>query len=207
MPRPPAKTTFQRSYYFTPGEQTGPVFYSVLRAGHLTAGPDHNIGRDSYPGHEIIYCLRGHGVAQLHGSTYDVPPGSILWVNCHHPHAYKADLKDPWEVYWLRFDGPMVDRICSLLSAEKRPVFTGFDRRGIEQTFNRVFNLLEKPRPATSAWLHAEVAKMIAYLFQARQSDDPAGALEPEFPVALRKPIESMRLYFHKSWLVEDLAR
>lgn len=204
MAAPPAK--FLLSLYHTPSEACGEVFYSVVRAGHLVAGPAHRITRDSYPGHELIYCLKGRGIARLSGRTFNIGPGQLIWVNCHHPHAYWADPANPWELYWLRFDGPHADRICKMLSPDGVPVFAGLNRALVEKVFRRVFQLMQSSQPDAPVWLHAETARLLALLFESRQSSDEASKLEPDLPARLRKPVESMRLYYHRSWPVSQLA-
>jgi len=204
MPARPAKTRFLLSLYHTPTGAAGDVFYSVMRAGHLTAGADHHIDRESYPGHELILCLKGRGQTRLGGKVFDVAAGQLLWVNCHHPHAYWANAGDPWELYWLRFDGPRADRLWQMLHAATRPVFSNLSLARARASFERIFKLLQSHRPDAPAWVHAELARLTALLTEARQTsgDEP----EPDFPFLLRKPIESMRLYFHRPWHMRELA-
>src|SRR5215207_895671 len=101
-----SQTKHIRSVIYAPSDHCLEAFYSVMRAGHVQAGPDHHFERDNHPGHEIILWLDGKGHARIGGRQYEIQAGAAIWINGHHPHAYWADAEDPWEVYWLLFEGP-----------------------------------------------------------------------------------------------------
>lgn len=204
MPKLPAHTRFLLSLYATPSDQNRGVFYSVMRAGQLIAGPDHHIERDHYPGHELIFCRKGKGLVRIAGRTHAVGPGELLWVNCHHPHAYWADPQTPWELDWLRMDGLQLDAICKILATESQPVFSRLNAAAVEAIFRGIFVRMQDAKPDGPAWIHAKVARLIALAFQSRATT--AGQREPEIPLTLRKPIEKMRLYFHLPLRVAELA-
>lgn len=204
--RPPAKSRFLLSLYHTPSDLARDAFYTSVRAGHLVAGPEHRIERDRYPGHELILCLRGKGHARLQGRAGSVSAGQLLWVNCHHPHAYWADAAAPWEVYWARIDGPRLDRVEQNLFSGGFPVMPA-DLKGLGPVFRRIFQQMESLKPDAEARLHAEVARLIALLFQERIASDADGVPAPSIPELLRRPLERMRLYYHLPLRVGELAR
>ncbi|HEY6170170.1 MAG TPA: AraC family transcriptional regulator [Verrucomicrobiae bacterium] len=199
-------TRFLISLYHTPPEASRAVFYSVVRAGHLIAGRDHRIERDHYPGHELILCLRGRGFVRIGGREHAVEPGALAWVNCYHPHAYWADAAAPWELYWVRVEGPGLDRLCQILSADRMPVISGLRVSEARAVFERTFKHLQGHAPEAAALVHAEIARLIALLFQARLRAGGVTAGETEVPLHLQKPIQTMRLYFHRPLRVAELA-
>ena len=99
---------FPVSLYATPSPAHQDVFYTVPRAGHIIAGPAHHIKRDHFPGHELILCLRGRGWTRIAGRTHKVGQGDLVWINCHHPHEHGAVTEEPWEVFWIRAEGPHI---------------------------------------------------------------------------------------------------
>lgn len=206
MVRPPQSTRFLVSLYHTPSESSREVFHAVVRAGHLIAGPEHRIERDTYPGHELIWCRRGNGFVRIAGRTHAVRPGQFLWVNCYHPHAYWADAASPWELYWARIEGPGLDRLCQILSADRFPVTAGVNRREVEKVFGRLLKRMQEGKPDAAAFVHAEIARLIALLFEARLRAGSAATGEIEIPPSLRKPVQTMRLYFHRPLRVAELA-
>lgn len=204
--RPPAKSRFPISLHHTPSDLARDAFYTSVRAGHLVAGPEHRIERDRYPGHELILCLRGKGHARLRGKPGSISAGQLLWVNCHHPHAYWADAASPWEVYWARIDGPCLDRVEQNLFGGSFPVMTA-DLKSLGPVFRRIFQQMESLKPDAEARLHAEVARLIALLFQQRIGSDADGIPAPSIPELLRRPLERMRLYYHLPLRVGELAQ
>jgi AraC family transcriptional regulator, arabinose operon regulatory protein len=204
--KPAPQTRFLLSLYHTPSAETFACYHTVVRAGHLMAGPEHHIARDHYPGHELILCLRGRGEVQLQGKVYAVQAGDLVWVDCGQPHAFWAVKADPWEVYWLRFDGPQSARWAASLGVKTHPVFGQLPLRSLRQLFERVFGRLQAPEPATEAWLNSDLAQLVAWLMESRQASGLLSGDDHTMPERLRKPIETMRLKFFEPWRVPQLA-
>ncbi|OYW78257.1 MAG: hypothetical protein B7Z37_00175 [Verrucomicrobia bacterium 12-59-8] len=199
------ETVFITNLYATPADWQRDLFYSVVRAGHLQAGHEHRIERETYPGHELIFCLKGYGWVQVAGKRHAVGPGALLWVNCHHPHLYGAAKKDPWELYWMRIEGRALDRIAELLQVRSQPVLEGINERAVAQEFERAFQHMSGTRPSDAALASAAVAAIIGLAFHVRLSEP--GLVQPELPSAVSKALERMRLYFHLPMRVIELAQ
>lgn len=199
------ETVFYKNLYATPADWQRDLFYSVVRAGHLRGGIEHRIERETYPGHELILCLSGRGWLRIAGKKHDVGPGQLVWVNCHHPHAYGAVAREPWELFWMRIEGRPLDRISELLQARSQPVFTGIDHAAIAREFEHAFQWMTGTRPSDAALASAAVAAVIGLLFDARLSEP--GMVQPELPPAVQKAVERMRLYFHTPTRVVELAQ
>jgi AraC-like DNA-binding protein len=201
------ETHFLTNLWATPAEWAQEVFNCVVRAGHLKAGVAHRIERETYPGHEFILCLGGRGWVQVMGKRHEVEAGDVVWVNCHHPHAYGAVVRDPWEVYWVRTEGRELERLGKLAQVGSKPVFKMGDTQAHELAlcFERVFKRMTGTRPSDAAACHAAVAEMVALLFQVRLND-PAG-FRADIPDAIRDAMQHMRLYYSKPIRVGELAR
>jgi len=202
MPIPPAATRFVVSLFATPNTAHQEVFYTVPRAGHLVGAADHHVERDHFPGHELIWCLAGKGWVQLQGKRHEVAAGELAWINCSKPHSHWADPADPWEVYWLRIEGPRLESLSQMLSTDFHPVFSGCPADAAA-VYPEVFQRMQHPAPESPALIHVAVARLIAAAFCARAGRGEA--LEAAPPV-LRKPLEWMRLFYFHPTRVEDLA-
>ncbi|MGV3756671.1 MAG: AraC family ligand binding domain-containing protein, partial [Verrucomicrobiota bacterium] len=168
MRQPPAKSRFPVSLFATPNPVHQEVFYTVPRAGHLIGAPDHRIQRNHFPGHELILCLRGRGYVRIAGAVHDVASGQFVWINCHHPHEHGSVKQDPWEVYWVRIEGPRLARLCDLLSVTESPVFSDFDHVAASPLYREIFRLMPGDAPESPALIHAAVGQLIALAFCAR---------------------------------------
>jgi AraC-like DNA-binding protein len=189
------ETIFLINLHATPAEWQRDLFYSVVRAGHLKGGPEHRIQRETYPGHEFILCLNGCGWVQVAGKRHEVGPNMLVWVNCHHPHSYGAQMDDPWEVYWVRVEGPCLERISQLLEITNMPVFQNFDAKTTAQDYERCFRYLEGNRPCDAAHVNA---------FDSRLTDPDS--VRPELPHAVQRALEYLRLNYHQPIRVAELA-
>jgi AraC family transcriptional regulator, arabinose operon regulatory protein len=200
-----AKTThFLVSLHGVPAESLRDLFLTVVRAGRLDAGPDHRIERDYYPGHELTYCRSGRGWARVRGKTFEVLPGQLLWINCHHPHAYGADPRDPWSLDWIRVEGATLDRTWNMLSADSQPVITGLDLPRCTAEVDAIFALMQDQDPCHAAWIHARVAVLIAMAFDARQTNPLPE--HHDLSVPMERVLQHLRLYYHKTLRVNELA-
>lgn len=192
------------SVYATPDPSWLDAVCAVVRAGHVVAGPDGPwFRRDSHPGHEWIYCVAGQGHLLCQGTRHRIGPGDLVWVNGHHPHAYGPDAADPWEVLWLRFDGPGIEAAWRRLEAGGLPVWKGLDRGWLRTWFSGVFDQLSEGRP-DPARCHASIGSLLGVLVRHRQ--DAASASEP-LPARFRSAFERMRLYSHLPLRIGELAR
>lgn len=203
----PKETKILISLFHTPTEGSREIFYCVFRAGHLIAGLDYKRVHPNYPGHKLLLCLKGEGFVEVNGRTWPVGPGQIAWIYNHHTNKHWPAEGSPWEMLWIRVDGPHMDRIYQTLTASGSPVFAGIDRETSEAIFKRIFRIMRQRSIAMEASLHAEVATLMRELFAARHSANPSSSSkEAEIPMSLVKPMEAMRLYYDRPLRVAELA-
>lgn len=202
MPAHPLENQFPISLYATPNPLHRDVFYTIPRAGHLIAGPNHHIQREHFPGHELILCLRGSGWVRIAGRTSRVRPGDFVWINCHRPHEHGAIRSDPWEVYWVRIEGPRLEQMCNILSVTSSPVLSAFDLESAVPIFQELFTLIPSNAPEAPALIHAAVARLLALAFCARCQPEAATLVPP----VLSKAVERMKLFYFERHSVGALA-
>ena len=193
------KSEFLFSFYASANTLVQDVFYTVPRAGHMLAASDHVVRREHFPGHELIYCLAGRGYVRVEGVTHQVGPGDLVWVNCHHPHEHGAVPEDPWEVYWVRVEGPLLEQMYGLLSG---PVGRGVARETVEPGYQEVFRWMETDAAEAAAWVHAAVARLLAVACAAGFREGSAERV----PGPLRKVMERMKLFYFEPLTVAALA-
>ena len=201
-------TQFLISLFHTPSPAVREIFHQVVRAGWLKAAPDYRVERQSCPGQDLLFCLEGGGFVMIRGQTHPVTAGQAVWIDGYHPHAHWPDSTHPWELYWLRMNAPWLEATSRILSVSQRPVFPRVDRRKVTRIFNHVFDFMTRRPPALEALLHAEAGRLVACLFEARQSEpDLDSQPVSEIPVEMREVFTQMSLYPHRSWRLVQLAR
>jgi AraC family transcriptional regulator, arabinose operon regulatory protein len=202
VPHSPRRATFPVSLFATANPLHQEIFLTVPRAGHLVGGDDHHIRRDHFPGHELILCIAGSGYVRIAGREHPVAAGDLLWVDCRRPHQHGPVAADPWEVLWVRAEGPRLTRTADVLGVEQAPVFPGFVVLDIEPIYRAIFRLMESADPAAPALIHAEVTRLVALAFAGRQNQTPT----PTVPPALRPAVRRLSLNFFEKQQVGDLA-
>jgi AraC-like DNA-binding protein len=203
----PSETRFLASFFHAPSQLAEQAFVGVLRAGHLQAGSDYRVERRVSAGHDLLLAVRGAGTVLAMGRQFRVSAGELAWIHGAHPHAHWADPADPWELLWLRIDGPSLEPIAASLGIDAQPVFSLPAPAKTACIFRRTFDLMNTPPPALEALLHREATSLIATLFEVRQ-DRPSGfAVGTGLPPAVRRTTEQMSLYYFRPWRIEELAR
>ena len=62
----------------------------------------------------IHYVISGSGVYKVDGKTYDIHAGMMFLVFESSVISYTADVCDPWEYYWVGFNGADAERLIKL---------------------------------------------------------------------------------------------
>lgn len=198
------RSRFVRSIFATPDPICQDLFYTVHRAGHLQAGPEHHIRRPHFPGHELILCLAGQGSVRIDGHDHPVRRGDLVWVDCREPHQYGAVRTDPWEVYWIRVEGPRLTRLAEVLDVAARPVFQEAGSGVVRRSFVSIFDALEAQKHDMPARVHAEVAELLAVAFRIHREREQER--RPDYPPELEPAVQHLRLFFFERCSVAELA-
>jgi AraC family transcriptional regulator, arabinose operon regulatory protein len=107
-------------------------------AGHLrerTVGVDQAI---------FIYCTQGLGWCELAGQNFSVKPGELLIIPPGISHAYGADEKKPWSIFWVHAAGANMKLLLEELgvSIERPLLFLGQDPQ-LVALFEEAIEILE----------------------------------------------------------------
>jgi AraC-like DNA-binding protein len=92
----------------------------------------------------FIYCIRGFGWCDLAGQRYLVKPGELLIIPPNAGHAYGADGKMPWSIFWVHVVGTSVKLLLDELGGGGgRPLlFLGQDSQ-LVALFEETITILE----------------------------------------------------------------
>jgi len=201
--REPAAKMFE-SYYHTPGPALLAAFPVILRAGHLQASADYAVDRRCLPGHDLLFCLGGGGRVRVRNRVFPVSKGQLVWINGYQPHAHWADPSDPWELYWLRFDGAGVEALRTLLGADEDPVFKCEPRREVVACFREILRLMAGSAVHREENVHIVLARLTAILRRCRNPS--SGSSDRAVPLGVEMAINRMALYPQYRWTAKELA-
>lgn len=92
----------------------------------------------------FIYCINGKGWFRLEGQTYPVMENQYFILPAGKPHAYGADEKDPWTIYWIHFKGKLASCFlpCTTAPIDVKPTHKSRINYRIDM-FEEIFHTLE----------------------------------------------------------------
>ena len=200
----PPSTRVLRSCYVPHDGWLGLFAYRILRAGHLETGPEHRISRRDIPGHEFLFCVRGHGSVTVGGQSHRVGPGRLAWLPVRDSHAHSPDPEDPWEILWIRVDSANLTRLMTVLAVQDDPVFRFDDPTAVRALFEAVLSHLEPGSLADYASCDRLVASLLEALLKSRSNR----VLEPQVAGhrGLGHLMAQIHIHYNDRWGIDRLA-
>lgn len=92
-------------YLGTPSEFARSQLFHGLIGGYDAPNGAFSYFRDYYPAYEILFVTKGKGSFKHANQWIDIVEGDCLIHDMRVPQAYKTEAKDPFEMYYLVFDG------------------------------------------------------------------------------------------------------
>ncbi|MDR0894412.1 MAG: AraC family transcriptional regulator [Prevotellaceae bacterium] len=90
-----------------------------LYVTHIGYYPDakyhYRVRKTGAPEHILIYCEKGKGWIECRGERVQLTDNSFFIIPANEQHAYGADARAPWSIYWLHFKGEHVDMFHSII--------------------------------------------------------------------------------------------
>lgn len=90
-----------------------------LAMGFYPEAIGHQMRRDLPTDHLLIHCRSGSGWLEMPDGRFDVAAGDLLLLPKDVPHAYGADPRQPWTIYWVHFDGTASEDFLQLLGSRQ----------------------------------------------------------------------------------------
>lgn len=106
-----------------PDQMTKDVFFCVDNIGHYRCNLKYRLEREKYYSFLILCTVNGCGEINYAGRTYALDTKKVLFINTYEHHCYYPVSKnEPWEFYWLHFDGPLAAKYLQLIHDRGFPV-------------------------------------------------------------------------------------
>lgn len=107
----------------TPSAIARRAFFYLQECGHLKAGDGHHTSRQSLQSFLFVVVLEGKGTLNYDGQHYQLESGDCFFIDCRTPHSYQSDVKSPWELLWVHFNGCTTEEYYKLFLGQQQPVF------------------------------------------------------------------------------------
>ena len=137
----------------------------IFDAGYHTGGSGNPIVRAAYPGFQLQFVVGGEGRGIYRRHTFRVRKGQALCLDLQLPHRYEADEVHPWQVYWVRFEGPGCRSIYETLDRSGGPVFPFASEARVRQLFRDLFGILRSRPPGHDLLAWSILVRMLREIF------------------------------------------
>lgn len=117
----------------------------ITHIGYYPAAKHHFRRRDAGANQYIlIHCEKGAGWIEYNDETFRLTRNKTFILPANKPHAYGADKKDPWSIYWMHFTGSDTEMFSQIFS-KIIDTYESHNSRNIDrvQLFEEIFQNLE----------------------------------------------------------------
>ena len=156
-----------------------------------------------------MFMLSGRG----HG-TYDRKPWNAaahdaVLMDLRTPHSYYSDPADPWEMFWIRFDGPGVSEMFTrLIAAAGSPVIPFASEKKARADFRTIFALFTSHPPGYDTWGWHHLTGLMANITEGLQSKDTvAGSTLQDTPGGIAAALALLRSNHTRTLALSELAK
>lgn len=192
--------TFKYSYKIDKEEN---ILVNVYNCGYQKCVSGYSMGplvRRNYLMHHVF---AGKGTLTVHGKTYAIQTGDTFLITPNTVAHYEADVEEPWEYYWVGFDGAEVKNLID------RTDFSA-DCAVIQSGQSEVLkNLLMRLYGASGNTFHHQI-RMVGYLYLIL-SVLLETAHKPQIPVDIsmtysKKAVDYIAAHYEKHITITDIA-
>lgn len=154
----------------------------------------------------LIYCLQGAGWCRLRGRRCLIGQGDTLLIPPGTPHAYGADGRSPWSIYWVHFTGRAAGQYLDALGVSvTSPVLHAPESGVIAGAFEEMLGYV--PHGYTDASLLAMSTALGRLLGLLRWHQRSPGRMARHGEEKVIRTIDLMRRRLGDRLSVGDLAR
>ena len=192
------KQSYKQSY-------TDNVELSIFSCGHEVCQPGHTWGpgvRDHYLIHLVV---AGKGVFQVGGASFHLQEGDLFLVKPNQLNAYVADATDPWEYYWVGFNGACANKLVQQTPfTDHHPLHHCKDPQSVREALYNIY-LSRGTEPQQEALMTGYLYLFMAQLMkEARDTMPNPGSSSSQYVLAAIKYIQ---FNYSHDISVDDIAK
>ena len=184
---------------------TDNVELSIFNCGHEYCQPGHTWGpgvRDHYLIHLVV---AGKGVYQVNDASYTLQEGDLFLAKPNQLITYTADADDPWEYYWVGFNGACANKLVQQTPfSDLHPVHRCKDPQTVREALYNIY-LSRGPEPQNEALMTGYLYIFMAHLMkEARDAMPNVGSSSSQYVLAAIKYIQ---FNYSHDISVDDIAK
>ena len=193
-----SKQSYKQNY-------TDNVELSIFNCGRESCRPSHTWGpgvRDHYLIHLVV---SGKGVYQVGGVSHTLQEGDLFLAKPNQLITYAADESDPWEYYWVGFNGACASKLVQQMPfSDARPVHHCKDLHAVREALYNIY-LSRGPEPQCEALMTGYLYIFMAHMMkEARDTMPNVGSSSSQYVLAAIKYIQ---FNYSHDISVDDIAK
>ncbi|MDD4850206.1 MAG: AraC family transcriptional regulator [Gemmiger sp.] len=193
-----SKQSYKQNY-------TDNVELSIFNCGHEYCQPGHTWGpgiRDYYLIHLVV---AGRGTYQVGGVSFAVQEGDLFLAKPSQLITYAADETDPWEYYWVGFNGACANRLVQQAPFKDNcPVHHCQDAKAAQEAIYNIY-LSRGPEPQSEALMTGYLYLFMADLMKEAQAMAPSlGSSSSQYVLSAIKYIQ---FNYSHDISIDDIAK
>ena len=192
------KQSYKQSY-------TDNVELSIFNCGHEFCRPGHTWGpgvRDHYLIHLVV---AGRGVYQVGGAAFSLQEGDLFLAKPNQLITYAADEADPWEYYWVGFNGACANKLVQQTPfTDQHPIYHCKDPQSAREALYNIY-LARGTEPQCEAQMTGHLYLFMAQLMkEARDSMPNPASSSSQYVLSA---IKFIQFNYSHDISVDDIAK
>lgn len=106
----------------TPSAIAKETLWYVQEVGTLKSLKPHTSQREDLDSYLFMIVLSGEGVFTYNGRKKYLKSNNLVFIDCKKKYSHRSSSTDPWELLWVHFNGPLIDKYYSLFSRNTHSV-------------------------------------------------------------------------------------
>ena len=104
-------------------------------------GVQYGVGVELADHYLIHLVVSGHGQYTMNGRSFTLGPGDLFLVKPNQLVSYCADANDPWEYYWVGFNGAFANKLVQQTPfTDQSPVYHCGESESLKQALRSIYD-------------------------------------------------------------------
>ncbi len=182
----------------TPSPSAKSAFFYIQETGRMKTGDSTATQRENLDSFLIVAVAGGHGELTYAGETYSLSKGDCFFIDCRVPHFYKSSSKDPWELYWVHFNGSSSQQYYDYFLSHSKNTFSPacFDK--VIAVISEIITVNEQKDQNAEIITSKLIVELLTYALAADSGDK-------QYDSALRQKLSAVHNYVSEHFS-EDIS-
>lgn len=176
----------------------------AISAGNFACDENYFTKRDNLDNFLLIYTKKGMGYVEHKNKSYDLPPSSVVVVDCSEYHHYKTTVGD-WCFLWVHFNGMCAKNFYTLLNEGGFHPTILHENNELDIIFNKLFSLSFK----ISNQKQLVASHLLHTIFTAVALEQSTASVSPKYAThkeAINKVTKYIEQYYNTDISVDTLS-